>query len=203
MLPSSCSVFTGETHRLTVDSRIYRSRICVGPFCLETSLPRCSDIRLPTREGSPAHVMSTFRTAFSLLLTALCQRRSRTGAQKQSRFPGYQQYPIQGANAPSGKLRLSPVPGREKLTPSKTGKQRPGRNYLNLTFHTKTTLIHAWAEKLRPAIVRGRNSPLEHNPFIILCRDSLKAAMRVGFCVLHSQVYLCSTGRDLCHQSSF
>ena len=38
------------------------------------------------------------------------------------------------------------------------------------------------------AIPRKRNSPLEHNPFIILCRDGLKAAMRAEYCVLHSQV---------------
>ena len=37
-------------------------------------------------------------------------------------------------------------------------------------------------------IPRGRSSPLEHNPFIILFRDGLKAAMRVEYCVLHSQV---------------
>ena len=181
MLPSSCSVFTGEAHRLTVASRIYRSRNCAGPFCLETSLPRCSDIRLPMREGRhPAHVMSTFRTAFSLLLTALCQRRSRTGAQKQSPIFNSTHFRAQRA-----KWKTAPVPcARKRETDTEqTGKQRPGRNYLNLTYHRETTLIHAWAEKLRPAIPRGK-----HNPFIILCRDSLKAAMRVGYCVLHSQV---------------
>ena len=79
----------------------------------------------------------------------------------------------QGARS-IGKLRLTPVAGREKL---------PGPK-----IHRETTLKHARAEKLSPAIPRGRNSPLEHNPFIILCRDSLKAAMRVEYCVAHSQV---------------
>ena len=55
-------------------------------------------------------------------------------------------------------------------------------------MHRETTLNHARAEKLSPAIPRGRNSRLEHNPFIILFRDSLKAAMRVEYCVVHSQV---------------
>ena len=78
-------------------------------------------------------------------------------------------YPFQGVRS-IGKLRRTPVAGREKLPPNKAGKQRPGRSYLD------------------PTIPRGRNSPLEHNPFIILCRDSLKAAMRVEYCVVHSQV---------------
>ena len=88
------------------------------------------------------------------------------------------------------KRKTAPVPcARKRETDTEqTGKQRPGRNYLNLTFHRETTLSHAWAEKVHSAIPTKRNSPLEHNPFIILCRDSLKAAMRVGYCVLHSQV---------------
>ena len=108
----------------------------------------------------------------------------------QNRFPGYRHVPNSGRKQDAPKRKTAPNSGarkRETDTEQK-GKQRAGRNYLNLTFHRETTLSHAWVEKLRPAIPRGRSSPLEHNPFIILCRDSLKAAMRVGYGVLHSQV---------------
>ena len=36
---------------------------------------------------------------------------------KQNRFPGYPEYPIQGASV-KRKTALTPVPGREKLTPN-------------------------------------------------------------------------------------
>ena len=53
MLPSSCTVSTGGAHRLTIASRIIKSRKSAGPICLEASLPRCSTIRLPMRGDAP------------------------------------------------------------------------------------------------------------------------------------------------------
>ena len=49
---------------------------------------------------------------------------------KQNRFPGYPEHPSQGARS-IGKLRLTPVAGREKLPPNKAGRQRPGRSCLD------------------------------------------------------------------------
>ena len=77
----------------------------------------------PDEQGHchPAHVMSTFRSAFSLLLTPLCQRRSRAGAHNKTDSRGTDKYPIQGADRTrlNEKLRLTPVPGRETDTKGK------------------------------------------------------------------------------------
>ena len=51
----------------------------------------------------------------------VCFLRSRTGAHSKTDSRGTDKYPIQGANRTrlNKKLRLTPVPGREKLTPNR------------------------------------------------------------------------------------
>ena len=140
------------------------------------------------RRQTPGTRDEHLQDSFLALTNSLMPEKVLNRGKEAKPIPGIPVVPNSGRKRAKWKTAPVPCARKRETDTEQTGKQRPGRNYLNLTFHRETTLIHAWAEKLRPAIPRGRNSPLEHNPFIILCRDSLKAAMRVGYCVLHSQV---------------
>ena len=143
---------TGESHRLLPnrEALLYRNfsaTVLIGPSGAELN---------------GVHVMSTFRSAFSLLLTALCHRRSRTGAQCKSDSRATDKYPIQGANRTRLRKTAPNSGARKRETDTKQkGKQRAGsRSHLHPTIPKGTNPWYARPENLRTQQFLEGETPL-------------------------------------------
>ena len=144
------------------------------------------------RDFSATVLRHTTPDALQVCFLALTHRPYAREGPKQ----GHKAKPIPGVPKSTNSWRKQDAPKRKTAPNPGTRKRETDTEQQASSGQVETTWTqtlgdhpkYATPAKLSPAIPRERSSPLEHNPFIILCRDGLKAAMRVEYCVLHSQV---------------